>query len=911
MYLTGNQVRQSFLDFFAARGHEIVPSASLVPGGDSTLLFTNAGMVQFKDVFLGTESRPYTRAVDSQKCLRVSGKHNDLDTVGRDNTHHTFFEMLGNWSFGDYYKKEAVAWSWELLTKVWGLDPDRIYASYFVDNQGDLPSDQEAHDEWLAQPGFNPAHLVQGGRKDNFWEMAETGPCGPCSEIHYDFGADFCDMKDVEGHVCEPNGDCSRIVEIWNNVFIQYNRTSRTNFQALPKRHVDTGMGFERIVSIIQGVNGNYETDVLKPLLDETQRIAGHTDLQREENLTAYRVIADHVRASAFLIADGVIPGNVGRNYVCRMIIRRAARFSRKINLTEPFMAKVAAKVIDNYKEAYPELLANQALIFDTLTAEEKRFAETLDSGFAQLQDAIDELKAKGESQLDGKRAFDLYATLGFPMEITRDILSESGLGVDEDGFYEAMEDHRLASGKGSAFADMGNDKTEFYASVFAKLQESGKLSNSGVHYDPYSSFRTPTKLIAILKDDALVDSVNVEDEIEFVIDRSPFYIESGGQIGDIGKLTNAPSEDTWEIEVSRTFKPVSGLIVQSGKVLSGKPKVDSQAVAKVDLESRRATMRNHTGTHLVHAALRAVLGEKVHQSGSVVDPERMRFDFNYPQAVSKNDLLKIEALVNQFIDAEYPVKKQEKSLDQAKAEGVTALFGEKYGQIVRTIEVADERGRVSYELCGGTHVDNTAEIGSFYIISESSVAAGIRRIEAVTGPGAYKFARERINQLNSLATFLETTPAEALHKVETLESEIKQARRELEQVRIEAANQSFKQKLDEVREVAGVKVLSAQIPNADVDALRNLADQFRQKHPSGLVVLATVINDKPSLIAAVTPDLIQRGLKAGDLIKRLAQVVGGGGGGRPDMAQAGGKDPEKLAEALLQVDSYIIENLK
>ena len=496
-------------------------------------------------------------------------------------------------------------------------------------------------------------------------------------------------------------------------------------------------------------------------------------------------------------------------------------------------------------------------------------------------------------------------------MEITRDILSESGLGVDEDGFYQAMEDHRLASGKGSAFADMGNDKTEFYASVFAKLQESGKLSNSGVHYDPYSSFRSPTKLIAILKDDALVESVDVGDEIEFVIDRSPFYIESGGQIGDIGKLTNAPSEDNWEIEVSRTFKPVSGLIVQSGKVLSGKPEVDSNAVAKVDLESRRATMRNHTGTHLVHAALRAVLGEKVHQSGSVVDPERMRFDFNYPKAVSKDDLLKIEALVNQFIDAEYPVIKQEKPLDQAKAEGVTALFGEKYGQIVRTIEVADERGRVSYELCGGTHVDNTAEIGSFYIISESSVAAGIRRIEAVTGPGAYKFARERINQLNSLASFLETTPAEALHKVETLESEIKQARRELEQVRIEAANQSFKQKLDEVREVAGVKVLSAQIPNADVDALRNLADQFRQKHPSGLVVLATVINDKPSLIAAVTPDLIKRGLKAGDLIKKLAQVVGGGGGGRPDMAQAGGKDPEKLAEALSQVDSYIIDNLK
>lgn len=910
MVLTGNQVRQSFLDFFAQRGHTIVPSASLVPGGDSTLLFTNAGMVQFKDVFLGTETRPYTRAVDSQKCLRVSGKHNDLDTVGRDNTHHTFFEMLGNWSFGDYYKQEAISWSWELLTKEWGLDPRRLYASYFVDDQGDLPADEEARDVWLAQPGFVPEHLVRGGRKDNFWEMAETGPCGPCTEIHYDFGPEFCNMKDVPGHKCGVNGDCSRIVEIWNNVFIQYNRTSPTDFQPLPKRHVDTGMGFERIVSIIQGVNGNYETDLLKPLLDETQRLASQTDQERKDNLTPYRVIADHVRAAAFLITDGVIPGNIGRNYVCRMIIRRAARFARKINLTKPFMAEIAQIVINNYHQAYPELLSNQELIRETLTTEEKRFAETLDSGFAQLQEYIAELKSNEKTVFDGKRAFDLYATLGFPVEITRDILAESDLKVDEAGFYEAMEAHRLASGKGSAFTDIQNKNTELYQNQIAKLQQDGLLEADGVVYDPYSSMQTHTKVLNIIRDGKPMESAEKGNQVEILVAKTPLYLESGGQVADTGKIISDPA-GLWEVRVDSVSRPAAGAIVHKGNVLFGNPRVNDSAVVKVDEQPRRSTMRNHTGTHLLHAALRKVLGEKVHQAGSYVDPERMRFDFNYPQAVSKADLLKIEALVNQMIADEYPVRKTTKTLDQAKAEGAIALFGEKYGSTVRTIEVADQRGRVSYELCGGTHVDNTAEIGSFYIVSESSVAAGVRRIEAVTGLPAYRFARERLNHLNAVSSFLQTNPAEALGKVEALETDLKQSRSELEQLRAEMANQAFKQKLDSVMEIAGVPVLSAIIANADIDALRSLADQFRQKHPSGVVVLGTVSNEKPILIAAVTPDLIARGLKAGELIKRAARVIGGGGGGRPDMAQAGGKDPSKLAEALDQVAPYVHEYLK
>ena len=910
MYLTGNQVRQSFLDFFAERGHTIVPSASLVPGGDSTLLFTNAGMVQFKDVFLGTETRPYTRAVDSQKCLRVSGKHNDLDTVGRDNTHHTFFEMLGNWSFGDYYKPEAIQWSWELLTRVWGLDPSRLYATYFKDDQGDLPTDEEARQVWLAQPGFVASHLIHGGRKDNFWEMAETGPCGPCSEIHYDFGADFCNMQHVPGHVCEVNGDCSRIVEIWNNVFIQYNRTSPTNFQPLPKRHVDTGMGFERIVSIIQGVRGNYDTDLLKPLLDETQRLAGQTDDERAANLTPYRVIADHVRAAAFLIADGVTPGNVGRNYVCRMIIRRAARFARKINLTEPFMAQVARLVVENYQAAYPELRENAELIYETLTAEEKRFAETLDAGFTELRDHVARLKAEGQSQLDGKTAFILYSTLGFPLEITRDILEEDGLTVDEKGFYEAMEAHRLASGKGQAFGNMNGENAEFYAALLSDLQAAGKLPSDGVHYDPYTSFSIETRLAAILREGALVQSAQVGDEVELILQDSPFYIESGGQVGDTGVVVSSSSPE-WEISVTSTRKPVAGLIVQSGIVRRGTPSVESVVLVSVDIAARRATMRNHTGTHLLHTALRTILGDKVHQSGSAVDPERMRFDINFPRPLKNAELLQIEALVNHYIAEEYPVIKRIKTLDEAKADGAMALFGEKYGSEVRTIEIADNRGRVSYELCGGTHLDNTAEIGSFYITSESSVAAGIRRIEAVTGEKAYSWARERLTLLNEAAAFLESSPFELLSKTTLLENRLKEFDKELELLRAQGAQAEFSKRLQSIQEVAGVPVLSAIIPNADADALRNLTDQFRQQHPSGVVVLGTVSHNKPMLIAAVTPDLIARGIKAGDLIKRAAAVVGGGGGGRPDMAQAGGKDPDKLSEALDQVSAFIRENLK
>ncbi|MGV8050110.1 MAG: alanine--tRNA ligase [Anaerolineaceae bacterium] len=909
MVLTGAEVRQSFIEFFEKRGHTHVASASLVPGGDSTLLFTNAGMVQFKDVFLGTDTRPYTRAVDSQKCMRVSGKHNDLDQVGRDDTHHTFFEMLGNWSFGDYYKQEALSWSWELLTEVWGLDKSRLWATTFKDEFGQIPDDDEAAQIWLSQPGFDPNHLVMCGRKDNFWEMAETGPCGPCSEIHYDFGSEACQKKNDPNHVCDVNAGCGRWTEIWNNVFIQYNRLSPTELVPLPKRHVDTGMGFERIVSIIQNVKGNYATDLLAPLLDVVQEITSQTAQQRQENLTPYRVIADHVRAASFLIADGVIPGNLGRNYVCRMIIRRAARFARKLNLTEPFMAKVAEKVISIYQDAYPELKQNEALILDTFMREEQRFSETLDAGFAELSRLIGNLRARSETVLDGRSAFDLYATLGFPLEITRDILGEEGLSVDEAGFYESMEEHRVASGVGKVFGEMGGKHVELYQQVMQGLIREAKLGKSGVAYDPYDRYSVESPVLAIFKDTQPVSQAQVGDEVEVLLAETCFYIESGGQVSDTGKIISDPV-GAWEILVEAVQKPAAGVIVHLGKVIAGTPKVEDQAIAKVDVQRRRDIMRNHTATHLLHAELRKALGTQVRQAGSLVAPDRLRFDFNYPGALTARQISEIEAAVNQAVMEEYDLNTVVKPLQQAIGEGAMALFGEKYGSEVRTIQIGDEE-TISYELCGGTHVHNTSEIGLFLITSESSVAAGIRRIEAVTGRQAYAFARQRLDILQAVTHELNATPQELPAKIEALQAEMAQSGKEIERLRSQIVQGNFAHQLENVQMVSGIPVLSAIIPNANSESLRNLADQFRQRYPSGVVVLGSILDNKPVLIAAVTPDLVKRNLRAGDLIKRVAAVVGGSGGGKPELAQAGGKDPGRLAEALGQVSAYIRENLK
>jgi alanyl-tRNA synthetase len=908
-FMTGAQIRSSFIDFFVEHGHTFVPSASLVPGGDQTLLFTNAGMVQFKDVFLGTDHRPYTRAANSQKCMRVAGKHNDLDEVGRDNTHHTFFEMLGNWSFGDYYKPEAITWAWQLLTEEWGLDRSKLWTTYFKDDKGNIPTDEEAAENWRKQPGIDPSHVLPFGRKENFWEMAETGPCGPCSEIHIDLGPDFCDMKDVPGHVCSVNGDCKRFIELWNLVFIQYNRRGPNELEPLPQTHVDTGMGFERIVSVIQGVYSNYKTDLLAPLLEKVQELTGQTKEEREANITPYRVIADHVRASTFLIADGVVPGNTGRNYICRMIIRRAARFASKIGLNDPFMAKVSEVVIENYGDAYPELRRNQRTILDSLTREEKRFQRTVESGLSVLEDALAEMKAKGQTVMDGSQAFDLYATHGLPLEITRDIAREQALDVDEDGFRAAMDEHRLKSGAGKAFGPLGGEDSDTYRLVLEELVDEGKIEAKGVAYDPYHEFEVETRLAAMVKDGEAVEIAREGDTVDVILPKTCFYIESGGQVTDNGSIVSV-DEPRWEIAVEETRRPAAGVIIHTGKVIKGTPRSGDTVIARVDVQRRRDIMRNHTATHLLHAELQSILGKHARQAGSLVAPERLRFDFTQPEAITAEQLEKIEAGVNRAILENYRLTIVEKSRDEAIAGGAMALFGEKYGETVRTVTIGGPEP-FSYELCGGTHVNETGDIGLFLITSESSAAAGIRRIEAVTGRSAYELVQKRFKELKQTAGLLGSSVDDVPVKTRTVLDDLDRTQKQVVHLRQELVAADFNSQLDQVLKVEDVPVLALVLQNADAETLRQMTDRFRQKYPSGVVVLGSAIDGRPTIIAAVTDDLTKRGLHAGEIVKSVSQVIGGSGGGRPTLAQAGGKDAARLNEAIEQVVPLVKAKLK
>ncbi len=909
--LTGARIRQDFIDFFVKKhGHTFVPSSSLVPGGDQTLLFTNAGMVQFKDVFLGTDKRPYSRAANSQKCMRVAGKHNDLEDVGQDNTHHTFFEMLGNWSFGDYYKKEAIACAWELLTEVWGLPKERVWATVFRDEKGEIPQDDEAANEWRAQPGMNPEHILFFGRKDNFWEMADVGPCGPCSEIHLDRGPAYCDKGDVAGHVCQVNGDCQRFLELWNLVFIQYNRIGPSQLEPLPAKHVDTGMGLDRIVSVLQDMPSNYRTDLFSPLMDTIQELARHTDEEQEANLTPYRVVADHARAAAFLIADGVVPGNIGRNYVCRMIIRRAARFGGKIGLQEPFLAHVAARVIENYGEFYPELQRNHAAILTNLTSEEERFQRTVESGVAKLENYMQRLKASGESALTGDQAFDLYATYGLPLEITRDIAREANIQVDEAGFHQAMEAHRLASGAGETFGPLGGEDVDVYRELAKELIASGALPPEGVGYNPYQWIGVEGPILALVREGEVVPSASPGDHVEVVLPKTGFYTEAGGQVADTGAIIST-REPGWEIRVSDMRRPAAGIITHVGEVVRGEPKTGDPAGARIDVSRRQDIMRNHTATHLLHAELRAVLGEHARQAGSLVAPDRLRFDFTHPRAVTPDELERIEANVNRAILGNHHLNIQHKPLQQAIEEGAIALFGEKYEGTVRNITIGEPEV-FSNELCGGTHVDETGDIGMFLIVSEGSIAAGIRRIEAVTGRGAYELVQKRFQALQAAANLLGTTLEETPARITDLLDQLAEVRKGLKELRRYRAALAFEKHLEQPGTVGDIPVLAAVIDDADADTLRELSDRFRQRHPSGVAVLASVSPDgKPILVAAVTEDLVKRGLHAGELVKYVAAPLGGGGGGRPTLAQAGGKDAVKLGQALDSVKDWVSANIK
>lgn len=892
------KIRQSFLDFFAAQDHTIVPSASLVPGGDETLLFTNAGMVQFKDVFLGTGSRPYVRAVDSQKCMRVAGKHNDLDDVGRDDTHHTFFEMLGNWSFGDYYKEEAISWAWQLLTEVWGLPKNQLWATCFEDEKGEIPRDDEAADLWAKQPGFDSSHIVFFGRDENFWEMANTGPSGPDSEIHMDLGLEYCNMQDAKGHECEINGDCTRYLELWNLVFIQYNRIGPSQLEPLELKHVDTGMGFERIVSVLQGTHSNYRTDLFTPIIEATQALAGHGEAELKQYWTPYRVIADHARAAAFLIGDGVVPGNLGRNYITRMIIRRASLFGGKLGFDGPFLAEVARAAIEHYGEAYPELTQNQQAIERLITDEEVRFARTVEGGISRLNERLDQLEGE---VLPGEVAFDLYATYGLPFEITRDLARESGAEVDEQAFFEAMDRHRAISiGEGfQATADAG--AIEGYREIHAKLTEAGKLTD-GVRYNPYTALELETPVLALLRGDEPVDSAEEGESVAVVLAGTPFYVEAGGQVSDSGEIVSA-GDPPWQIEVEDTRLPIEGLVIHIGTVTRGAPRVGDSALAKVDPARRMDIVRNHTATHLLHAALRDVLGTHARQAGSLVAPDRLRFDFTHPEALTEDEIVRIQRKVNGEILANYSLRIRNEDRVEAIEAGAMALFGETYGDTVRTICIG-EPACFSYELCGGIHVETTSTIGPFLITSEGSVASGIRRIEAVTGRAALDRIESRLATLDEVAAKLGVGAQDVSarlvkvledhDRLETLQAKLRQT------LAIEQLGRLKPEQVD------GIPVLVHLLADLSADSLRLLIDRFRADNPSGVAVLASTQNDQPIIVAGVTEDLVKRGLHAAELVRSVAEVVGGGGGGKPTLAQAGGKDASKLPEALALVPAWV-----
>ena len=885
--MSSAEVRQAFLDFFEEMKHRPVASSSLVPADDPTLLFVNAGMVQFKDVFLGLDKRNYSRAATSQKCMRVSGKHNDLENVGPSLRHHTFFEMLGNFSFGDYFKRDAIRYAYTLLTEVFELPPERLVYTVYE-------NDDEAYSAWVEDLGIDPKRVARMGPDTNFWQMADTGPCGPTSEIHWDKQPQLGEDEIIR----QLQAEDERFLEIWNLVFMQFNRqqadpehTGRYDVP-LPAPGVDTGLGLERIVSVLQGVEANYETDLFMPIIRRTQELTGHSDAQRDANIVPYRVIADHARAAVFLISDGVLPGAKGRAAIPRIVIRRAARFGSKLGFDRPFLAEIAQAVIDTMGEHYSEIVEQADSIKHIITLEEERFHRTMQRGLNELDSMLEQLDTGGE--LPGERAFYLKATLGLPFQVTRDVVEERGFTVDEAGFAAAEAEHARISGGGQAMGEI--EAGENYAALLAQLQSDGKLPDAGVAYAPYSDAPVETRLLALLQNGRAVDSLITGERAEVVLVATGFYVEAGGQVSDTGSIRG----ENWEIEVDAMKQPVTGMIVHIGEVVEGAPSVADRATASIDHQRRSDIVRNHTATHLLHAALRNQLGAHVQQKGSLVAPERLRFDFSHPEKVEAAQLAAISAEINGVIVDNYGVRAQVKALEQARREGAMALFGEKYADEVRTIAIEAPAGVYSYELCGGVHVARTAEIGSFVFTSEGSVSAGIRRVEALTGHAAAQYLNDKLGALQRIVEQLGAAPEQALERVEALQDELSAVRRDNETLRRKLAKSDFDDLLtSRLETLDGKEALLAQLDNTPMTAMRDMADWFRNRVERGVLVLASDNGGKPQIIVAVSDALVQEGTRAGDLIKPIARMVGGGGGGRPQMAQAGGRDSSKIPGAL------------
>ena len=877
--ISTSDVRRDFLEFFASKGHTIVPSAPLVPGNDPTLLFTNSGMVQFKDVFLGAEKRSYVRAADVQRCLRAGGKHNDLDSVGYTARHHTFFEMLGNWSFGDYFKKDAIAWAWELLTEVWKLPKERLLATVYH-------TDDEAYDIWLNDIGLPPERIVRIGdnkgapfASDNFWQMADTGPCGPCTEIFYDHGAHI-----AGGPPGSPDEDGDRWIEIWNNVFMQFDRAADGTLTPLPAPCVDTGMGLERITAILQGVHSNYEIDLFQALIKHAAELTGTADLENK----SLRVIADHIRACAFLIVDGVLPSNEGRGYVLRRIIRRALRHGWMLGVRTPFFHRLVDTLDALMGDAYPVLRAGRATAERALLAEEERFAETLDAGMRIFNDVAAKVS---DGVIPGGDAFRLYDTYGFPLDLTQDMARERGMTVDVAGFDAAMAQQKETARAAGKFGG----GVQLPADLVATLAPTRFLGYDSLGADDLV-------VVALLKDGKPVEAIEAGDEALVILDATPFYAESGGQVGDRGVLAGAAAR----LAVADTLKLAGQFHGHLGTLESGRLAKGDRLSGAVDAGRRAATVLNHSATHLLHAALRGVLGTHVQQKGSLVAPDRLRFDFSHFQPLTDAELAEIERRVNAEVRANHAGEVRHMGMQEALDFGALALFGEKYGEEVRVLRF----GPTSTELCGGTHVGRTGDIGLFKIVSEGGVSAGVRRIEAVTGQGALDHVAAEEQRLHGVASLLGSTPAEAADKLRTLLERQKKLERELEQLKAKAASGATSDLAGQVRDIAGIKVLAARLAGFDAKALRDAMDRLKQQLGDAVVVLAGTEGGKAALVAGVSGAALGR-VKAGELLGQVAGRINGKGGGRPDMAQGGGEDGPALAAALDDVAEWVRERMQ